>query len=175
MASRLQQRREESRRKNVRATIVFSVLLTVLILFLLHRWYVSIHADYWEGRDTAVTKAVYAADLVEVTQAKAFSGERSWFIVNGQDEEGTDWIVWVSEEEIVVRQADDGISKQEAESYVMSRSGPVTIIHTIPGVWREELCWEVYYQKLESDGEIYYYDYIRFEDGELLETLRLGK
>lgn len=175
MASRLQQRREENRRKNIRATIIFTVLLIVLILFLLHRWYVSIHSDYWEGRDIAVAQAVYAADLEEVSQAKMFNGERPWFIVNGKDEAGEDWIVWVSEEEIVVRQADEGISQQEAESFVMARSGPVSIIHTIPGVWRNELCWEIYYTKIEPDGEIYYYDYVRFADGEHIETLRLGK
>jgi|GEM_PF-1253756 len=173
--SRLEEWREEHHRKKVRITIIVSVSAFLLLIFLLHRWYVSIHDTFWDERRMAVSEAVYAAQLVDVLDVESFNGESVWFVVTGVDGEGTERLAWVSEEETIVRKISDGISKAEAERIVLERHPGVTIVRITPAVWRQELCYEIYYKSHGTDGVISYYDYIRFEDGQWIETLRLGK
>jgi len=157
-------------------TIVVSVIAFLLLVFLLHRWYVSIHDSFWEERRLAVDEAVARAQLVDVLGVESFNGESVWFVVYGVDAEGIGKYAWVSETETIVRPSSDGISKAEAESIVMQRNQTnVSIVRTTLAVWRQELCYEVYYKVHGSAGEISYYDYIAFEDGEWIETLRLNK
>ncbi|GFR36925.1 hypothetical protein PRECH8_02210 [Insulibacter thermoxylanivorax] len=173
--SRLEEWREESRRRTIRAAIISSVTLVLLALFLLHRWYVSIHASYWEQRDMSVSEAVYAGQLIEVWSSETYNGEQPWFIIQGMDEEGQAKIVWVSEEQTIVKPLEEGITEDETRRIVLNSSPLASIIRVTPGVWQDELCYEVYYKVPHPDGEIYYYAYIRFEDGKLIETLRLGR
>lgn len=173
--SRLQEWREEYQRRRTRFIIIASVTLFLLVIFLVYRWYISVHQSFWDKRDLAVTQAVYAGQLDEVLSAEPYNGEQSWFIVRGLDEDGEEVIVWVSEEQSIVKGVDEGISPARAKSIVQSRYEGANIIRMTPGVWRQELCYEVYYRIHHPDGDIYYYDYIRFEDGAWLETLRLGR
>jgi len=173
--SRAEERREEHKRKRIRTVVIISVAAVLLVIVLIHRWYVSVHAEYWGERKQAVTEAVYAGQLTEVSSAEAFNGEQPWFIVQGQTESGEERIVWVSDEQTIVRHVQDGINEHEAKASVLSRNEGAVIIRMTPGIWRQELCYEVYYRIDHPDGDIYYYDYIRFEDGTWIETLRLGK
>jgi|HigsolmetaAR203D_1030402.scaffolds.fasta_scaffold00002_167 uncharacterized protein YpmB len=169
--SRAEEWREEHQRRRVRTIVIVSSAAFLLILFLLYRWYVTIHASFWDKRGQAVTEAVYAGQLAEVTMTEPFNGELSWFIVRGLNDQGDEMIVWVSEDQTIVRRADEGISSEQAKAAVLSRRSGAEIIRMTPGVWKKELCFEVYYRI----DDIYYYDYIRFEDGTWMETLRLGK
>jgi uncharacterized protein YpmB len=173
--SRLEEWREEHHRKKVRLTIIAAVAAFLLVVFLLIRWYVSIHDAFWDERSMAVKEAVYAAQLVDVLEVDSFNGESVWFVIYGVDETGAGRYAWVSEEETIVRDSRDGISREEAERIVRERYPDITIIRTTPAVWRQELCYEIYYKVKGPDGDISYYDYIRFEDGQWIETLRLGK
>lgn len=173
--SRVEEWREEHQRRKVRTAVIISVTAVLLVLFLLHRWYVSIHATYWDNRDYAVTEAVYAGELGEVISVEQFNGDEPWFIVRGIDADGDERLVWVAEERTAVRYSSDGLSEEEARQVVWARQPDAKIIRVTPGVWMNELCYEIYYHIDDADGAVYYYDYIRFEDGEWIETLRLGR
>lgn len=173
--SRAEEWREEYHRKKIRTAVIISVTAVLLVLFLIYRWYVSVYGHYWDNRKVAVTEAVYAGELTELIETRSFNGDESWFIVRGIDDSGTEKLVWVSEERSVVRIVSDGVSEDEARQSVWSRQPEAVIIRVTPGVWSQQLCYEIYYRIDHQDGAVYYYDYIRFEDGDWLETLRLGR
>lgn len=173
--SRLQEWREEHRRKAIRKWIILTVSTVLLIFILLHRWYVTIYDEHWADRNLAVQEAREAAQLVEITSAQPFNADEPWFVVQGTDDSGMEKIVWISDDELTVRDAVYGINEEDARRIVLASGEPVEIIRITPGVWMNQLCYEVYYKIHGVDGPIYYYDYIRFDDGERIETLRLGR
>ena len=148
--------------------------LTVLI-FLLVRFYRSVHEDVWMAEAEAVATVTSSKYVSEVSRVERFVGERLYMIVFGRDKAGNEAIVWVSGDEVHFEYAAEGVSAEEVRQKTLAKDPSNEILRVTPGKFENEYVWEVFYRRDEGDGVRYYYDYYRFRDGAPLDTWRLTK
>ncbi|GIQ67598.1 hypothetical protein DUZ99_11035 [Xylanibacillus composti] len=144
------------------------------ILFAVVWYYNLIQRPLWDEQQAARKLALEQTPITEITSIETFSGAESYQIVFGTDEAGTEWIVWAGKEELHAEKADDGWARNQIRLMMQENEPEAELIRIVPGVWKDEYVWEVYYLKRESRGKRHYYDYYRFSDGEKLTTLRLS-
>lgn len=152
-------------------------LLSIAVVLLLGAgifgMYRIIGTNEWTEQRAAVLKAYDQTILYTATDVKPFVGDRPYMVVYGRDKLDKDMMVWVSEKDVHVEYATDGISAQDASDKVTARDPGNRVIRVSAGTLFDDYVWEVYYRKKEDDGYHYYYDYYRFSDGQFIDTFRL--
>lgn len=151
-----------------------SLLGAAAILFGLYLFMDTIIAPEWDGKRRAVETAYAETMLAKAERVEPFVGSEPYTIVYGEDKIGHKMIVWVSESERHAAYETEGITREAAEAKVIGANPANRILRSTPGKLDEDYVWEVYYERNQDGVTRYFYDYYRFADGALLDTLRLG-
>ncbi|WP_438445649.1 cell wall elongation regulator TseB-like domain-containing protein [Gorillibacterium sp. sgz5001074] len=131
-------------------------------------------AGEWDSKKEAVKAAYAETMLVKADRVEPYVGTEPYMIVYGEDKIGNKMIVWVSQHERYAAYESEGITKQAAVDKVLGAAPEAKVLRATPGKLDQDYVWEIYYQR-EMDGKTrYFYDYYRFGDGVLIDTLRLG-
>lgn len=153
-----------------RTKVIFICCLTLIVMiFISVKLYMGIMNTPWQTEQAAKQTALSETEMTEVERIEHFHGEESYAVVFGKNAQGESMMVWVGNDDVIVRLVKEGISRNILKGNLI-KENIGEIIHILPGVKEEELVWEVFYKKKEQDHERYYYDYYRFEDGEHLDT-----
>ncbi|HEX7057065.1 MAG TPA: DUF5590 domain-containing protein [Bacilli bacterium] len=153
--------------------------LSVLFIAALFIWtYNLVQADHWREQNAAVKRAVSVGDAVyglqKVDDTDWFNGDKSYTIIFGRDADNRRIIAWVSDTDVHMEYADEGISRKQAENLVKAETPKAVIIRAVPGVLNDTYVWEVYYKANIEGATKYFYAYYRFADGKRLDKLYLN-
>ncbi|MGG0716726.1 DUF5590 domain-containing protein [Robertmurraya massiliosenegalensis] len=117
--------------------------------------------------------ALAETDIVKTTDFTLYNGTSSYYIVKGTDQAGKRLIAWIPEEDknrkIVVRNEEDGISKQDAIDTLYQDKQPDEVMSVKLGIENQIPLWEIYYR---SNDELINYYYIDFKTGEWLKDIQ---
>jgi uncharacterized protein YpmB len=137
--------------------------------------YTTVQRPLWNQESRAVRAALRETPMEHAERTALSHGERAFVIVYGLDEEEKSLIAWVGEEGVEhFAYPEEATSEEEIAERWRAAHPEARLIRIVPGMLRGEYVWEVYYdQKEEPKGSRKYYDYYRFEDGDLLTTYTL--
>ncbi|MDF2924426.1 MAG: hypothetical protein K0R57_3340 [Paenibacillaceae bacterium] len=150
------------------------LLIITAVLVVLYIFNDSIIASEWDDKRKAVNRAYQESMLVTADKTEPFVGAEPYVIVFGKDKLGKEMIVWVSETELHSEYAADGVTSEAVTDKIMANDPANRIIRITPGKMEDDYVWEVYYQRPQDSKTAHYYEYHRFADGTVLDTLQLG-
>ncbi|TCZ81175.1 hypothetical protein E0485_02550 [Paenibacillus albiflavus] len=152
------------------AILVFVVLIIALSFF-----YASVQKDYFAERDRAMIKAKEELSLNSVTRSEPSYGDEAYQIVFGTDAGDRPVVVWVSDSNMIVEQADGAFTKEDVNRKVLEQEPTATILRTLPNRIQGVNVWEAFFEKPGENGKpSYFYMYYRFRDGEYVDTYKLS-
>lgn len=146
---------------------VAGLLLAIVLTIVAYR---HIQQDLWADEAVAGQRAIDATPLETVERIVPSYGKEAMMIVYGRTSDDKPGYAWVTEAEVRFAGADEGVDEAYIRERLAARSPEAEIERVVPSVYRGSLAWEVLYQ---ADGGRSHYDYYRFMDGELLETITL--
>lgn len=145
--------------------ILLSILILLLVLFGLHRFYLYIMQDTWNEESAAIQTAKQQTGIVSVDKTwKSVWDEVCW-VVQGQNENGEELMVWLPEggeahEELL----SSGTSEQQIRDIIKSQLPGIRIVRLMPGIYEGEYVWQLFYKEKEH----HYYQFFKFSDGSIL-------
>jgi len=167
-------KRSDRRAGSAKAIAAAAAAAVLVVLAAAGLYYRAIQGGHYEQIEQARRTALNETPLVRAERVWRFAGDDVYYVVAGPDGEGRPLLVWVGPESVTVHSAVYGISGEEAAERTKRRAGDAAILRTVPGMLDGEPVWEVFYERKEDGGVRRYYDYYRFSDGALLDTLRLN-
>ncbi len=139
------------------------------------QFFQSIQAGNWAEETQAVDTAYKQTIMAKATKVETFINDQTYKIVYGEDVVGQKLIVWISGEEIHTEYVADGLDDKELRKQFAQKQPTAKLMRVLPGKFKDRFVWELYYKKPGKSGRTtYYYDYINFKDGLLLDTYNLG-
>lgn len=159
--------------RGMRRALLIAGFVLIAFIALVGWVYAEIQGERDDATDLAVKQALAETELVRADHVDYFAGGSVYYIVYGVNELNDKMIVWVGRNELHAMKADQGVTREQVRGLVQSIHGQVEWIRLIPGKYEDEFVWEAYFKKQEQEGTRPYYEYYRFEDGELLDSLRL--
>lgn len=160
--------------RNRTKIITGSLLGAAAVLLGIYLFVDTIVSPEWDDKRHAVETAYAETMLARADRVEPFVGSEPYMIVYGEDKIGHKMVVWVSESERYAAYESEGITREEAEAKVLAADPGNRIIRSTPGKFEQDYVWEVYYERQQDGVTRHFYDYYRFSDGVLLDTLRLG-
>jgi len=161
---------ERSKREMImkKGLLIFSILL-IIIIGIISTIYLQAVKPVKTVEDKALNIAKEEAAITEIEDFNIYHGEEVFYIIQGKDQNGTQLIVWIPEEQSkpVVKKASDGLSKQEAINKVMKEVDS-EIISVKLGMEEGIPLWEIHSR---TSGNLLNYHYIEFETGEWLKKI----
>jgi uncharacterized protein YpmB len=145
-----------------------------LFLIIIMATAIVIYLKAVEPVKTAEEKAVLVAKeetaLMIVNEFNIYNGKKSFYIIQGEDKQGTKLIIWVPEKKgtVIVKKANDGISKEQAMKKVYEEIGSDEIISVKLGMEKDIPLWEIHSR---TKGNLLNYHSIVFETGEWLKKI----
>jgi uncharacterized protein YpmB len=130
-------------------------------------WQVKHLANEVDVRQAAdVQTALAESSLEKVTQVYPFVAEQNYTIVEGTDRTGRELMVWVGDRMVRSAYLDLGVDAVVIRQFVARNHPDWRIVRLAPGLYENELAWELFYRQSEGVGETRYgYAYYRFFDG----------
>ncbi len=150
--------------------IIISIIAAAILIGAAAKVYIASTEPVKAASEKAFERAKEETALERMDSFTLYHGQETFYVLQGQDKAGTKLIVWVPEKKgkPVVKNAKDGISKQEAIDIVKREKQPKEIISAKLGMEKGFPLWEVYYR---SNGGLINYYYIHFETGEMLKRI----
>ncbi len=156
--------------------IIGFLVIFLLVLIGVIQFFQSIQAGAWSEESQAVETAYTKTIMTKANKVDTFVGTEAFKIVYGEDAIGQKLIVWISDQEIHTEYAADGLQDKLLRTQFASKEPKAKLLRILPGKFKDMYVWELYYKKPNDSGkQIYYYDYIQFKDGLLLDTYNLGE
>src|SRR5690554_5581002 len=91
---------------------IWSIVGVIVCLLMLFLWfYNTVKEDFDKAERKAIQWAYELTSLTEVDRVEFFAGATNYTIVFGNDKDGEDLLVWVSDEIIHEEKASDGVSQ----------------------------------------------------------------
>lgn len=146
----------------------------VLLLVGAGFYYRAIQKDHYAQLEEARRAALEQTDMAVIEDMWRFAGDDVCYVAYGTDAEDRALYVWIRAGEAAAFPADSGIGGDEAAERTKQAAGDADILRVVPGMLDGEPVWEVFYEREEESGVRRYYDYYRFRDGTLVDTLRLN-
>lgn len=145
--------------------LLLSILLLLLLLIGLHRFYLYIHQETWEAESAAIQRAVQETDLVRGDEVwKSVWDEVCW-VVQGKDESDRDMMVWLREgKDAEVRLLSEGTSESQVRAIIKESLPGINIVRLMPGIYNNQLVWQLFYKQKDH----HYYRFFSFSTGEPL-------
>lgn len=157
--------------KNKKKWVFLGIVIFLLILFGLYRYYIYIIQDQHSQENTAITAAKQNTELVEVTNVQKSVWDTISWVVEGKDKDKRDLIVWVQFTEdnklatgqnaIHSELLENGLTENQIRSKIISELPEIDKIRIQPGMYYGEYVWQAYY----LDKDYYYYRFFKFGDG----------
>jgi uncharacterized protein YpmB len=161
--------------KSMRRRILwFSLFAAVTAAILFARFYYGVQHVQWQDRNDAKQIAAAEAGLVQIDRVDSYSGDGAYQVVTGSNSQGEKMLVWLSSDDKHVEKASAGITAEQATAALLARSPGVEVQRAVPGKFRGEYVWELFYKRREDGGDRYLYDYVKFTDGAYMDTYRLS-
>jgi uncharacterized protein YpmB len=155
--------------------LLAAVVLAAILIFGLSQFYQTIQASTWAEKRNAVNTAYQKTILINATKVDTFVGDQIYDIVYGQDAIGQQVIAWIGDTEIHTEYAADGYKEKDLRSHFAAKEPTASLLRIMPGKFKETFVWEIFYKKKDAGGkQNYYYDYVNFKDGSLIDTYNLG-
>ncbi|GAB2692077.1 DUF5590 domain-containing protein [Paenibacillus thermoaerophilus] len=155
-------------------TLAASVAAVLLIVVLTIVGYRQIQKGVWAEEAAAERRALEETPLVEAEKIVPFYGKELMMVVHGKTESGQPGYAWVTDSEVRFARADEGVAESFVRAETIRRQPSADIRRVSLGMYRGWHAWEVLYTAEDGSGQTRtYYDYYRFNDGELLETVKL--
>jgi uncharacterized protein YpmB len=147
-----------------------------LLLFGLAQFFQSVQAGAWSEETVAVETAYQKTIMAKATKVDTYIGTQAFKIVYGEDAIGQQIIVWLGEKEIHTEYVADGLQEKDLRTQFAKKEPTAKLLRILPGKFNDSFIWELFYEKKDDLGHVnYYYDYISFKDGTLIDTYYLGE
>jgi uncharacterized protein YpmB len=160
---------------NKKIILMGSIVVIGLLLFGLSQFFQTIQAGAWSEESQAVDTAYKKTIMAKATKVETFINAQTYKIVYGEDAIGQKLIVWISDSEIHTEYVSDGLKDKDLRTKFAQKEPTAQLLRILPGKFKDKFVWELYYKKPGVSGrQTYYYDYITFKDGVLLDTYNLG-
>lgn len=123
--------------------LIIVLAIMVVIIGFSAKVYIKAMEPINQAEKVAKEKAENEADLQAVKRVTLYNGNETYYIIDGVTKEDKEVYVWVSadsEDEIIIKNKKDGISKEEAIEKVMNKKIPMRLfLSTL--VWKNQsLC-----------------------------------
>ncbi len=143
----------------------FVGLAVVVLAFVIYT-YASAYQPVSKARENAEKIAKDEAGLVSMENFSIYNGNDSYYVVEGQNKDKEDIIVWIEEKNnaVTVKNKKDGLTKQEVINKLTSERELSSIDTVRLGMLEGLPVWEVY---AHTDDDLINYFYFDFETGEL--------
>ncbi len=143
----------------------FVGLAVVVLAFVIYT-YTSAYQPVSKARENAEKIAKDEAGLVSMENFSIYNGNDSYYVVEGQNKDKEDIIVWIEEKNnaVTVKNKKDGLTKQEVINKLTSERELSSIDTVRLGMLEGLPVWEVY---AHTDDDLINYFYFDFETGEL--------
>lgn len=148
---------------------IISLCVLALLLGTI-KFYMNAFEPIKTAEERAVETAKKEAGITVVDEFHVYYGEEACYVVQGKDQEETQWIVWIPEnkEKVIKRKASSGITKKEAIDKLLEEKKPSKIISVKLGMEKNIPLWEIQYELNENTLNYYYVD---FKTGEWLKKI----
>lgn len=148
--------------------ILLSIVILVLVLLGLHRFYLYIHQDIWKGEKEAIQRAEQETGLVGAGKVwKSVWDEVVW-VVEGKDADGQDVMVWLPVGgQAQSKPLSEGVSESQIRKIIQDDLPGISIVRLVPGIYNHELVWQLFYKEKAH----HYYRFFRFSDGKPLDDV----
>ncbi|WP_078428471.1 DUF5590 domain-containing protein [Alkalihalobacterium alkalinitrilicum] len=153
-------------------TIVCLLLLTTTGLSVY--FYKMMRSPIDEHEQLAVQRVLNDTDVETVEGVSFYHGTESYIVIQGLNTEDKPVIAWVGNEDerIIVKNADDGLSKEEVMQFAIRELAPKKLISTRLGMENRLPIYEITYI---DENDRYSFYYITFEDGTFVKRYSLKK
>jgi uncharacterized protein YpmB len=160
---------------NKKVILIGSFVVFALLLFGLSQFFQTIQAGAWSEESQAVETAYKKTIMTKATKVETFVNAKIFKIVYGEDAIGQQLIVWISDLGVHTEYVADGLQDKDLRTQFAKKEPTAKLLRILPGKFKDMYVWELYYKKPgESGRQTYYYDYINFKNGTLLDTYNLG-
>lgn len=132
--------------------------------------YIKAEEPIRQVKEKAGLIAKEEAGLISVDEFNLYNGEKTFYILQGENQKGVKLVVWIPEKKgkIIVKKASEGISKEQATKKVMDEIGSDEIISVKPGMENGIPLWEIHSR---TKGGLLNYHSVVFETGEWLKKI----
>jgi uncharacterized protein YpmB len=132
--------------------------------------YIKAEEPVRKAEQQAISIAKEEAGLISVDEFHLYNGEKTFYILQGENQKGIKLIVWIPEKKgkIIVKKASEGISKEQAIKKVMDEIGSNEIISVQLGMEKGIPIWEIHSR---TKGNLLNYHTVVFETGEWLKKI----
>jgi uncharacterized protein YpmB len=155
--------------------VLIGAIALALLLFGLSQFFQTVQAGAWSEERQAAETAYQKTIMVKASKVDTFVGTKEYKIVFGEDAIGQQLIVWLGTNDIHTEYAADGIKEKDLQMLFAKKEPNAKLLRILPGKMNDKYVWELFYKKQDSAGKInYYYDYLTFKEGTLLDTYNLG-
>ncbi|CAM4290144.1 hypothetical protein HMSSN036_53060 [Paenibacillus macerans] len=145
--------------------LLLSLLILVIVLFALHRFYIYVLQDTWASENAVIEQAKQETDLVQGDKVWKSVWDDVCWVVQGKDGSGREMMVWLREgHEPVVRLLSEGVSETRVRTIINESLPGITIVRLVPGIYNERLVWQLFYKQKDH----HYYRFYDFGTGEAL-------
>ncbi|WP_026673080.1 cell wall elongation regulator TseB-like domain-containing protein [Alkalihalobacterium bogoriense] len=151
------------------------VLFVVVIVSMSTYFYQTIRSPIVAEKEVISNFIIENTDVTIVDTVEFYHGTESYFVIKGVNEQNENVIVWINKEDrdsIIVRNAADGITKEQVRSFALSELDPKKIISIRLGYENNRTVYEITYID-EEDRYSYYY--MTFSDGTFVKRYSLRK
>lgn len=156
--------------------IFISLFVLLIAVGIIVNVYINANEPVKEAEQKAIQIVEKETDLTDFRDFQLYSGEETYYVLTGKNEQDEDVHVWISEksQEITTRKAKNGITKEEALNRLYEEKNPYEIIEVRLGMARARLqktdrpAWEIYYR---NNGNTINYYYVDFDSGEKLRAI----
>ncbi|MDM5208203.1 cell wall elongation regulator TseB-like domain-containing protein [Cytobacillus kochii] len=142
--------------------LIIVLAIMVFIIGFSAKVYIKAMEPINQAEKVAKEKAENEANLQTVKRVTLYNGNETYYIIDGITKEDEEVYVWVSadsEDEVIIKNKKDGISKEEAIEKVMNKKNPTDIISVNLGMEKSIPLWEISYKTGEGLLNYYVIDY----------------
>ncbi|MFD3446078.1 DUF5590 domain-containing protein [Microbacteriaceae bacterium 4G12] len=146
---------------------IFGILIVIaaFITYGVHVYNTTMNGKL-QTESKSVQTAKEKAKLTKITSVDYYHGiTASYEVVQGTDNKGEQWIVWVPDKEgkVLTKKKSEGISEKEAMQIVAKNGNPKELVKVKLGAENNVPIWEVTYIDQENH---YNYYYMEFANGD---------
>lgn len=140
--------------------MILSVVVIITVGVLINIYFKAV-GPLKEAQEQAVHKAKTEAGIVSVDEVYVYNGSETSYAVTGINNQKEEIVVFIPEKagNIIVKKANEGITKNQAIQIVQQEKHPQKIVSVRLGMEKQVPLWEVHYVSEKSKLNYYYIDY----------------
>jgi uncharacterized protein YpmB len=160
--------------KKTTVTVIITIVILIIAAWVFTSTYTSARDQYLKGHDKSKALAIEKGKLSSVDRIETFYGQRKYHVLSGTNAKHKKVYVWIPQteknESVIVKEQSAGITKEQAITNVNQEYDPVEIVSVKLGMDEGIPIWEV---KYKSQSGRFTYDYVDFNNGEIIKHMAL--